>query len=278
MVKGCIDLEKAINSTSNRLIKKTKALHRKKERWSNRLFFVEGIKSVNESIIWNTNIEYIFYTESLFKTEDGKDLFYLIKNKSYNVYKVSEKVMKKISDTKSPQGIFAVIKFGINEFKDILQHEYNFLLLLDRVQDPGNMGTIIRTADALGVNGIIITEGCVDIYNPKTIRSTMGSIFHISLSFCKNVFEAIDMLKENNIKIIASSLETENYCYELNYKDPFALVIGNEANGICEKIIRKSDFKVKIPMIGNAESLNAGVAAGILMYEASRQIQNIQTN
>ena len=172
----------------------------------------------------------------------------------------------------------AVVKLHISNLEDVLVDSNNFLVLLDRLQDPGNMGTIIRTADALGANGVVITRGSVDMFNPKTIRSTMGSIFHIPLVYYDDINDALMELKEKNIKIMSTSLESSVPCYEVDFTKDFALVIGNEASGISKEVLDNSDTLIRIPMVGRAESLNAGVASGIVMYEASRQRKNIQTN
>lgn len=139
-------------------------------------------------------------------------------------------------------------------------------MILDRIQDPGNMGTIIRTADSAGVDAIIALKGCVDIYNPKVIRSTMGSIFDMNIIDASQD-ETVDMLKSLDFNIVSSYLNTENFYDKIDYGSKVALVIGNEANGINEELVSKSDILVKIPIYGKAESLNAAISSAILMYE-----------
>ncbi len=271
-------MSRMITSSSNSLIKHVRLLHKKKIRWESKNFFVEGLRSVKESIISHAEIEYFLYSDSLFETKGGKDLFSLIDKNYENVYNITDKLLKEISDTQNPQGIIAVVRFNKNSLNEALKERNNFLILLDRVQDPGNMGTIIRTADALGANGILITSGCVDPYNPKTIRATMGSIFHIPLIHYDNVDEVLLDLKKRNIEVISTGLESSRPCYEIDFTKDFVLVIGNEASGISERVQELSDTIVKIPMQGRAESLNAAIASGIVMYEASRQRQNFLTN
>ena len=152
-----------------------------------------------------------------------------------------------------------------------INQDDKFVLILDRIQDPGNMGTIIRTADSAGVDAIILLKGCVDIYNPKVIRSTMGSIFDMNI-IQTTQDEAVDFLKANNFDIVSSYLHTESYYNETTYDGKIALVIGNEANGINDELISKSDKLVKIPIYGNAESLNAAISAAILMYEIKKYL------
>ncbi len=144
-------------------------------------------------------------------------------------------------------------------------------MILDRIQDPGNMGTIIRTADSAGVDAIIALKGCVDIYNPKVIRSTMGSIFDMNVIDASQD-ETVDMLKSLDFNIVSSYLNTDNFYDKIDYGSKVALVIGNEANGINEELVSKSNILVKIPIYGKAESLNAAISSAILMYEIKKYL------
>ncbi|MFQ9289014.1 MAG: TrmH family RNA methyltransferase [Intestinibacter bartlettii] len=174
-------------------------------------------------------------------------------------------------DTENTQGILAVLRYKERDLVNNINQDDKFVLILDRIQDPGNMGTIIRTADSAGVDAIILLKGCVDIYNPKVIRSTMGSIFDMNI-IQTTQDEAVDFLKANNFDIVSSYLHTESYYNETTYDGKIALVIGNEANGINDELISKSDKLVKIPIYGNAESLNAAISAAILMYEIKKYL------
>ncbi|MTI49518.1 TrmH family RNA methyltransferase [Sporosalibacterium faouarense] len=266
-------MERKITSSSNSLIKHVKSLHRKKARWKSANYFVEGLKAVEEGLISKADIEFFLYSDALFDINGGCELFDEIKNFE-NAYNIPDKLLNEISDTENPQGIIAVVKFKLSSLKDVVLKNNNFLVILDELRDPGNMGTIIRTADALGANGIVVTKGCVDVFNPKTIRSTMGSIFHIPLAFEGDIEDIIASLKKEEIKIISTSLESSDYCYNIDFKQDFALIIGNEASGVSDRVIEISDYSTKIPMKGEAESLNAAIASGIVMYEASRQRQD----
>lgn len=258
-----------ITSSSNKLVKDMKLLYKKKNRWELREFFIEGIRSVEQCMRSGGVIKHIFYSEELLNDE-GMRLVEELKNMDLNTVHISDSLFKSISDTESPQGILAVVQMIEYDLRDVL-NENNFLVLLDRVQDPGNLGTIIRTADAFGANGIVVTDGCVDVYNPKTVRATMGSIFQIPVVHIGDISEAIELLKNENIKIIASSLDTDTYSYDMDFKRDCALVIGNEGSGISREVLEQSDHLVKIKMTGKAESLNAGIASGVLMYEVLRQ-------
>lgn len=264
-----------ITSSSNSIIKEIKSLHRKKDRWIKRSFFVEGIRAVEECIKSSTKIAYLVYSDMLFSINGGKELFDKLDPQKNKLYYISDKLFKEISDTEKPQGILAVVEYDLKKIDEVLKDKENFIILLDRVQDPGNIGTIIRTADAFGSNGVIVTEGCVDIFNPKTIRSTMGSIFHIPLLYYKSATEAIKDLKDNSITVITTSLDAKDYCFDVDFKISFALVIGNEASGVSSEVMTDSDLLIKIPMPGEAESLNAAIASSVIMYEVLRQRQNV---
>ncbi|MDR7870389.1 MAG: RNA methyltransferase [Tissierellaceae bacterium] len=257
-----------ISSNQNPLIKEIKSLNRKKNRWENRLFIIEGIKIIEEAIINGIKIKSIFISEKFLESKDGLVFYVELKN-LHNLAKVSDPLFKSISDTENPQGILAVCEFNIRDFYEIDNLEKPSMLFLDGVQDPGNMGTIIRTADAFNMDGIILGEGCVDPYNPKVVRSTMGSIFRVPLYICKNSIESLQELKIKGFHIFATSLNGKSL-YDADFDNKFLCVIGNEANGVNPKILDIAERRIKIPMPGNAESLNAGVAASIIMYEAMR--------
>lgn len=232
-------------------------------------FFIEGTRSVKQCVESKGKIKYVVYSEELLN-EEGLSLIDNLKNTKLDIYSTTETLFKQISDTEAPQGILAVVEMKQTELESVFSTP-NFIILLDRVQDPGNLGTIIRTADAFGANAIIVTSGCVDVYNPKTVRSTMGSIFQIPIVHIEDIKDAISVLKEKNIRVIASSLETDTYSFDMDFKTDCALVIGNEGMGVSSEVIALSDELVKIKMTGLAESLNAGIASGVLMYEVLRQ-------
>lgn len=256
-----------IKSSKNSLIKEIKSLYRKKERKKLGLFLVEGIKIVEEMVDKKYSFKKIVYTDSIFSTQDGKEIMSKIWD-SKNLVKVTEKVFKEISDTENPQGILGVANIPVYEIKNLNLDNVNLLLYLDGVQDPGNMGTIIRTADAFDIDGIIMAEGCVDPYNPKVARATMGSIFRVPLYFTDDGIAEIKRLKAKDMKLYSSSLIGSVDIDELDFKRSI-VAIGNESNGISSEIHNLSDKLIKIPMLGESESLNAGVAASIIMYQST---------
>lgn len=271
---------KSISSGNNPLVKEIKSLKLGKYRELKGLFFIEGIKIIEEALISGAEIQEIVISENV--AEDGKvaELASTAHGRGYGVIAVPESLFKGISETKNPQGILAVVKMNIYSLKDIIGGNYltenkkrstRHFIILDEIQDPGNMGTIIRTADAAGFQGIIASKGCVDLYNPKVLRSTMGSIFHIPIYISNDLTETLKEMKANNIKIYAAHLDGDKHYYEVDMTQSAAIIIGNEARGISRESEAMADVLVKIPMLGKAESLNASVAASLLMYEVIRQ-------
>ena len=264
------DMTFKITSSQNPLIKEIKSFRSRKNRSKKGLFIIEGSKLFFEALNEEEKIASIFMSEQFLSTGESKEILAKAAARSIKTYALPDRLFKAISDTESPQGILAVIKARHRNINQ-LPTEGNLLVILETLQDPGNMGTIIRTADAAGFTGIIVSQGCVDVYNPKVLRSTMGSIFHIPLFFSDNLGETIQILKSKGSKIYAAHLKgTSNY-FQLDMHNDTAIIIGNESKGISAEIAALADELVKIPMIGKAESLNASVAAALLMYESVRQ-------
>lgn len=253
-----------ITSTSNEQIKKLIQIKEKaKARKTSGTFFVEGKKMFVE--IPKTDLEGVYVSESFLKENSN-----ILEGIKYVT--VSDSVFKKISDTVTPQGIAAIVKQKFYSVDYIINHrnkDKSCIVVLDRLQDPGNMGTIVRTGEAAGISGIIMSKDSADIYNPKVIRSTMGSIFRVPFAIVDDLGTAVDKLKDNDITTYAAHLKGE--LYNSNGLDNHcALLIGNEANGLSDAISARADKLIKIPMSGKVESLNAAIATAILMYEAAR--------
>lgn len=254
-----------ITSKDNSSIKEVRKLKEKKHRTINKKFLVEGFRFVEEAIKSNFYIEELFIAEEALEKFYKYDFQYNIKEYT-KIYSVEDKLFKTISNTENPQGILAIARYKDTEIKAT----DGFYILADKVQDPGNMGTIIRSAHAAGALGIILTKGTVDVYNDKTLRSTMGSIFHIP------IIEDTDLsitktLQNNGFKILVSSLEESQDFYDINLNKNIIICVGNEGSGISDEILKLSDEKFKIPMPGKAESLNVAVAASIMIFERVRQ-------
>lgn len=248
-----------IESNQNKIIKEVNSLKAKKERDKTGLFILEGKRLVDE-IPNSWEIKYLLKAESY-----SEDINF------EKVYTVKDSLFEKISETVNPQGILAVCH--IKEF-DVTNVDYSnspFFVVLENVTDPGNMGTLIRTADAAGADVIFLSKGCVDIYNPKVIRATMGSIFHLPIYRNLNLMDLMEDFKNNNVKTLAAHLKGTSTPYKVDMTTACAVIIGNEANGLSDEISEMASDLVKIPMPGKAESMNAGIAGGILIYEAVRQ-------
>lgn len=256
-----------IESRENQLIKDIKKLKDRKYRSEKSEFLVEGFRACIEAAESNFEVPIMLVSANSMEKWNKFNMESRIQ-KNTKVYTISENIFRTICSTENPQGIIAVVKIEMKEID--LEGERGFYVLADKVQDPGNMGTIIRSAHAAAALGVIVTKGTVDVYNDKTIRSTMGSIFHMP------VIEDMDLkkvqeLKKKGFKLLVSSLDTDYNFYDVNMKENMIISVGNEGSGISNEIMSLADIKVKIPMPGGAESLNAAVAASIMIFEGVRQ-------
>lgn len=257
-----------IESANNKKLKLLKSLAAKKSRDKTGLFVVEGKRMAGEAVEYAlSSIEFAAVSRSF--AEENKILVKSIDELGISVYTIKDNLFNQVSNTVTPQGISIVMKGGSNAKVNDNMSEFNRVLVLDGVSEPGNLGTIIRTAEAAGIERVYMMKGCADIYNPKVVRSTMGSIFRVR--FVRDCdIQAVRELKENGFEIAASSLgesiDVYKYAESLNKNTKRAIVIGSEAFGVSVEVLSLADVCVHIPMQGKVESLNAAVAAGILMY------------
>lgn len=252
-----------ISGNQNRNFKLAKSLLQKKNRIKNNLFTVEGIKSVNDAAKAGAEIKMIFISDSFYKNAEHDEL------PQYDFYVVPEHMFSSLCDTETPQGILAVIK--MNSEKKFEPDKNKLYIYCDTVSDPGNLGTIIRTADAAGFGGVLLSKGCADLYSPKTVRSSMGSFFNIPVYEGVGKEEIIE-IKKNGFQFLCGALGKNTRPYtDADFSAPSVIAVGNEANGITDEILKLADICIKIPILGAAESLNVGVAAAVFMYEALRQ-------
>lgn len=231
------------------------------------LFVLEGYRIVEEALKSDVIFDSIYMTPEFYESKEGEWIHTEFEKRfdSGPIFLIRESILNSIADTRTPQGIIGVVQERKYELADVFAGK-DFLLLLDRIQDPGNMGTIIRTAVAAGVDGIIILRGSVDIYNLKVLRSTMGAVFKIPLIQEVELEDFLRLYKKSEYKLISTDLSAEKYYYQLEYREPLILAIGNEANGLEEEILKNSDYRIKIPLLGDIESLNAAIATGIILY------------
>ena len=289
-----------ITSVNNQRVKEVANLKQKKYRTESGTFFAEGLRAVQEAVQY-ADVTELFYTEAGRLDEvlkaagnvpaDTKEKSGNRNNANHNnagtakkrneavngirMYQVDEKVMAKLSDTKAPQGVLAVIRTpeqNLRKLRPGTASDNNApVIILDRVQDPGNLGTIIRTADAVGALGLILLEGCVDAYSPKVVRASMGSLFHLPVVQDVTAEEALTWCYRNGYEPAATALKNAQNVYKADISKKMAFLFGNEANGVAEELQAAAETRLFIPMTGLAESMNVAMAAGIILFEGLRQ-------
>ena len=254
-----------ITSVNNGQVKNIIQLNQKtKARREQGLFVAEGRKMFGEAPAdW---IEKVYVSETL--TSDPV-LMEQVEKLPYDI--VADSVFRQMSDTQTPQGILTVLRRPSYTLEDILGGKNPLVMVLEDLQDPGNAGTILRTGEGAGVSGVLLTRTCVDITNPKVIRSTMGSVYRMPFLYVESVVSLTQELKKHNIRTFAAHLKGRNSYDQESYTGGTAFLIGNEGKGLTEEAAHCADCLIRIPMCGKVESLNAAMASGILMYEAARQ-------
>lgn len=243
-----------ITSLKNPKVAAWKALKDRKGRRESGCFLVEGRKMVEEALKSAFDVETVLVQEGM-ELPDGLTM---------PVYELPAHVLAAVCDTKTPQGIAAVVR--MKEQSALGKH----IVVLDGVQDPGNVGTIIRTADAAGLDGVLLSTQCADVFSPKVLRATMGSIFRMNLRTTDDLPGELTKLREKGYSILSSQLDGTPFYEREKVAEQFALVIGNEGNGVSEQVQQTATHRVRLPMRGGAESLNAAIAAAIMMYELMR--------
>lgn len=254
-----------ITSVNNGQVKNIIQLNQKtKARREQGLFVAEGRKMFGEAPAdW---IEKVYVSETL--TSDPA-LMEQVEKLPYDI--VADSVFRQMSDTQTPQGILTVLRRPSYTLEDILGGKNPLVMVLEDLQDPGNAGTILRTGEGAGISGVLLTRTCVDITNPKVIRSTMGSVYRMPFLYVESVVSLTQELKKHNIRTFAAHLKGRNSYDQESYTGGTAFLIGNEGKGLTEEAAHSADCLIRIPMCGKVESLNAAMASGILMYEAARQ-------
>lgn len=253
-----------ITSNQNSKVKLIRALlSRAKERREAGLFVIEGVRLFEEAVKSNWRLETVLYDETL--SERGKSQVESLRSKNIEVEEVSTSVMKSISETESPQGILAVLKFSPFPIPDSL----NFILIPDQIRDPGNLGTLLRSAVATGVQAVLIPPETTDAFAPKVLRAGMGA--HFKLAIQEMSWEKIqEVVKLASLNVWIADMNGES-CWDVDLRKPTTLIIGSEADGASESAKKLAHGNISIPMAGDIESLNAGVAGSVLMFEVLRQ-------
>lgn len=254
-----------ITSTSNPQVKRLLQLQKKsKVRNEEQVFIVEGLRMFQE--VQKEQMEKVYVSESLYNKKKEE-----LNLEKFPIEILSDKVFQHVSDTKTPQGILCIVKQKKYEIEELFFDKNPHFIVLDNLQDPGNLGTIVRTAEGAGVSAVFMSSDCVDIYNPKTIRSTMGSIYRMPFVYVDDMFALLDKFREKKVTTYAAHLRGKQAYDKEDYRSGTAILIGNEGNGLRDEIAEKADVWVQIPMQGKVESLNAAIAASVMMFEVYRQ-------
>ncbi|MBQ8151543.1 MAG: RNA methyltransferase [Firmicutes bacterium] len=256
---------KIIKSKDNARYKAALKLKSRKYRDETGLYLLEGIKPLKDALEYGTQPEAVFI-------EEGSGAGMIPDDRAFGI---TRELFAQLSDTENSQGVISVFRqqpSGEERLAQILDGD-GHILILDRIQDPGNMGTMIRTAEAAGYGGVVLLKGCTDVYSPKVVRSAAGSVMRVPIVSRADEDKLISLSGSTGRKLVVTALEGAMDYREARYPERSLLVIGNEGKGVSEGLMKAADVKIKIPMAGAIESLNAAVAAGILMYES----QNIKS-
>ena len=257
-----------ITSESNAQIKEViKLLKQNKARKKSNSFVVEGFKMVSEAASYD-KLKKVYVSDYILERGDER-LNDIIKGCPYE--EVSDNIFKQMSDTVTPQGIIGIADIPKYSIESILDDDKKTWLLLDNLRDPGNLGTIMRTAEGAGMSGVILSKESVDLFNSKVVRSTMGAIFRMPYIYVDSLVDTARQIKQAGYRIYGTAMEGSVVYDEPDYTKGAGFVIGNEANGVSDEVFAEMTDKIRIPMGGRLESLNAAVAAAIVMYEAARQ-------
>lgn len=249
-------------------LKALRSLKLKKGRSEQGRFLIEGAHLCAEALQSGHHPLLLLYTRSGFLSQEIKSTVVRAQKSGIPNLRISDSTMKSLADARTPQGIMAVM---IKPASADAPGPGNIFVLLDQVRDPGNVGTIIRTADAAGADGVYLTAGSVDLYNPKVLRSTQGSIFHIPVTAEVNPASRVDAFKKGGYQMLVAEPRAGRCYTQVRYPDRFVLVAGNETHGVCQEIIGRADQLIRVPIRGRAESLNVAMACGVILYEALRQ-------
>jgi len=258
-------LPATITSITNKKVKYVRSLHQRRVRYKERRFIVEGLRLAEEALKAGAVPTLAFFTPDLSDSQRGRELLAAIESLTGEYFVVTEKVMGALSDTVSPQGILMVVPF----VELPVPANPWLVLVVDRVRDPGNLGTILRSAEAAGVSQVILTPSTVDAYNPKVVRGAMGAHFHLPMATGISWSEITEAL--GNRQILLAEAKGDMVYYEVDWTKPSALIVGGEAEGASPEAKRLATARVMIPMQGKAESLNVAVAASVILFEAARQ-------
>lgn len=259
-----------ITSASNPKIKQALAIKNKRAKYKGSAFIIEGPHLIEMALASGHQIKEAFFTSAFSSKKEGQKILTQAFKITNELFEISEHIITKLTDTETPQGIIAIASYNPTTLDDIVFKSIPLIVIVDSVQEPGNLGTIIRTSDAAGADAVIILKGTCDAFSQKAIRATAGSIFNIPVVYAETD-KLLEWLKAKKISLAATSLDANKSIFNTDLKKSIAFVFGNEAHGIAAHMQKNSDLILKIPIFGKAESLNVASSAAICLYEAVRQ-------
>jgi TrmH family RNA methyltransferase len=263
-----------ITSLANPHIREMLSILRRRSDTGDRFFLIEGMHLLEMALDADAAIKEVFFTAQFDSKEEGIRMLNRLAAGGIRLVEVTGQIMSRLTDTETPQGIAAVVRHQARGLGDLRLSSRPLLVVLDRIQDPGNLGTIIRTADAASADAVLLLPSTCDPFMQKTIRSTAGSIFNIPV-IQAGLDELIAFMGEAGVKVAVASADAPSSLYETDLSGPVALVFGNEAQGVSSEMRQIADFAFRVPVPGKAESLNVATAAAVSIYEAIRQRQQI---
>lgn len=267
-------MDEELTSLQNPKVKTLVKLRDRRAREKNSLFLIEGYRELQRAAISNHPIQALFYCEALFLGSNEKQLIEKIKEKGATTYSCTKEVFQKVSYRDRPDGLIALAPQKhhlIEELGSLLNKEGSpFLIVAEAIEKPGNLGTILRSSDAVGLDALVVCDRCTDIHNPNVVRASVGTLFTVPVVEASSQ-ETIDWLKANKIKILAATPSATEEYTEVDMREPLAIAVGTEQLGLSDLWMEQADIQVKIPMCGIADSLNVATATTLLMYEALRQ-------
>lgn len=267
---------KYITSTDNALVKEVVKLQlKKRERDESKLFVIEGFRENARAFSAGVKIKELLFCPEWFLKDSNDELIEKIGNSGAELVEVAKNTFKKMSYRDRPDGFIAVAEQPENKLDSLEVKDGSIFLIVEQIEKPGNLGTLLRGCDATGVSGLIVCDPVTDIFNPNVVRASTGALFSVPVAVCKSSGEAIDWLKKNNIKIFSTTPHTENIYWDSNFKTggPIAVVAGAEQYGLTDIWLNGSDELIKLPMLGSADSLNISVSSIVCLYEVLRQRQ-----
>jgi RNA methyltransferase, TrmH family len=259
-----------ITSKDNAFIKHLHALSESKQRKKEQAFLIEGVKMVEEALRDDLGVKLVVASPSLVQ-HHGKGVLKLAENHAVEVLWISERLMDAIAESKTPQPVMAMVRMKEHSEQGLMANDANLIILAHQLQDPGNLGTIIRTAEAVGASGVALASNTVDPFNPKAVRASMGSILRVPIAHCADAAAFIKTCKQKGFQTVATVLTGRTTHFDIDLKKPTVVVLGQEGAGLSQDIMAEIDLHIRIPMAASIDSLNVATAAAVILYEAFRQ-------